>query len=199
MDTTDTNWQAVEDAYRAGILPLGTICRNFDITRSQLQAKSITGGWSRDLLQHARAEIAEALLLNRPADPRDAVAVSAAVAVEVIRSHRKDISRLRDIAAQTMERLGELVQDGITFTIDQEGKSVASPAALVLGKAQGIAGALDQIASAYTRIVELERIAFGLNESPLVAITPGAADPTAGLAASVQIYLPQNHRDPVPE
>lgn len=197
---SERDWSLIEQDYRAGVLPLATVSRVHGVTRSDLLQHAEKNGWTRDLISQVRQEINERLTgaADTSEADEDAVARAARVAVEIVRSHRKDLSRLRGVAEGAIARLGELIEDGLVLG-DGDDKAF-NPAAVLLGKTQGAASALDQIASAYSRIIEMERQAFGLDAlTPSVSAGAAVKTPNGQAAANVTFYLPSNHRDPTPE
>lgn len=197
----DTDWGQVELDYRAGVMSINNVCDTHGITRSRLMDKVAQEGWSRDLMSQVRAEVNERLYMARRHEERakDHVTVAAQVMVDVIYRHRHDICHLRSTITKAFHGINELMDMDITNedgNIDKAElilRNVRS--ALLLGKTQGVVSALDTLASAYQRVITMERQAFGLDG--LVSTSAYMQEESGPPAATVQLYLPVNHRDPV--
>jgi hypothetical protein len=177
------------------------ICHVHNIPRTRLLHKAAQEGWSRDLISQVRAEVNERLYVNRRGevpDVRDNISSAAQVIVETIYQHRRDISDLRNTATKALDHVNALLDLDLESDDGEIDKSQAIlrqvQAGLILGKTQGVVGALDVLASAYQRIVAMERQAFGLEG--LAAATPQIESEQSNPAATVQVYLPANHREP---
>lgn len=199
----DRDWKEIEIDYRGAVMPISTICRVHGVSRSLLMDHAARNGWTRDLISQVRMEVNERLYtqeLSRPVPENDVVAKAAEVMVAVVRSHRKDIAKLRGVASQAMDHFALLMAEGVfeEYT-DEDGNTKVrlNKSALVLGKTQGVATALDNLASAYARIIDMERKAFGFDTggSASVGISMGG-DPNSVPQAQVTFYMPDNGRDP---
>jgi hypothetical protein len=195
----DIDWDKVELDYRAGALSLGSICNFHNITRQQLMGKVSSGAWTRDLMSQVRAEVNERLFMSRQREEqgKDHVAIAAQVTIDVVMGHRRDIRHLREIFVKTLDRINEIVEVDLSDPSQLEDsaevlRSLNSRA--ILGRNQGVVGAIDTLASAYQRIIALERQAFGLDSLTTVSANVTETQPTA----TVQLFLPVNHRDPMP-
>lgn len=198
----DTDWRQVELDYRAGVMSINNVCAIHGITRQRLMERVASDGWSRDLMSQVRAEVNERLYMNRrhEAQAQDHVSAAAQVMVEAVYRHRHDIAHLRSTVSRTIQQVNDLLDMEVT---DDKGdldraelilRNVRS--SLLLGKTQGIVNALDVLASAYQRVITMERAAFGLDS--LVSTASYTQDSESNVpTATVQLYLPANHRDPV--
>lgn len=201
---SEIEWNKVELDYRSGVMSIGMICRVHGLNRTTLMDHVASAGWVRDLMSQVRAEVNERLYMDRKEEAAkdDAVSVAAEMMVQVVLSHRKDIQSLRAVLNKTMARFNELLDTGVfEEVISEDGKKVTyrpTQAAMVLGKTQGVATALDNLASAFQRVIEMEREAFGFGG--LGGAASAKEDNTMNRpVATVQVYLPANHRDPNPE
>jgi hypothetical protein len=196
----DHNWPQIELDYRAGVMSINAICSIHSVSRQSLMGHVANNGWTRDLLAQVHAEVNERLYLNRQKEQceNDHVAAAAEVMVGAIRKQRADIENMRGafntILARVQEILDcEVTEDGL---INKNKVMIrAIEVALLFGKSQGAVGAMDTLASAYQRIMTMERQAYGLDG--LAAFAQQQGEPGQLPAATVQIYLPDNHRNPV--
>ena len=112
-----TDWEAIEAAYRAGVLSLREVARQHSLAVSTLHKRVRAKGWRRDLSPAVRQEAQSRLAreLAPPADPeeqergdRRIVDAAAATQVEVVRQHRNTLSRSRDIANRLLDDMREV-------------------------------------------------------------------------------------------
>ncbi len=195
------DWNLIEADYRGAVMPISTICRVHGIERHRLMTYAASNAWTRDLASQVRMAVNEALYRAEQDDPMsddDAITRAAAVVIGVVRSHRKDISALRGLVTQAMTHFQKLMEEGVLIDcVNEDGTQGVkiSKSALVLGKTQGVATALDNLASAYARVVELERMAFGLDMKAAPSVGMSVGDSNGNPVAQMHIYLPDNHRD----
>lgn len=202
------DWSQIEADYRGGVLSVSAICRVHNVSRATLMDRVASKGWTRDLASQVRIAYAERMMLanDEKIDENDAIQKAAAVMVEVTRSHRKDLTRMREVANMAMDNLAKILGEGVFEEVEVDGKKVQvmRPEAIVLGKTQGVANALDQVASAYRRILDMENQVYGIADVASTILTGngaagGAGSDGSGKVAQVSIYIPHNHRDPLPE
>ena len=159
------DWAALEREYRAGQLGVAELARLHDINPATIYKQAKRRGWTRDLAPAVRRRIAARL--EAPASAEEAeetVEVAAERAVHVIRSHRRDIARLRRIA----EELARRIESTLVASADDE----AAP----VGGREGLDGALVRLAQVTARVIMLERAAFGLDERAKAPAVSGAAE-----------------------
>jgi hypothetical protein len=196
----DHDWGKIELDYRAGVLSINNICSSHSVSRTLLMAHVANNGWTRDLLSQVHAEVNERLYLNRRRETEieDHISAAAEVLAEAIRTHRRDIGEMRGTFNQILALVKNVLESDITEDglISKNRVMIrAVEIALLFGKSQGAVGAMDTLASAYQRIVALERQAYGIDGLASFAQT---GEPGQLPAATVQVYLPDNHRDPRP-
>lgn len=93
---TATDWEAIELAYRAGVLSVPEIAKQHGITHSAVQKRAKAKGWSRDLSAKVRKAVATQLVATKvatvsPATERAAIESAGATVVQRFREHRRDI------------------------------------------------------------------------------------------------------------
>lgn len=164
-----TDWVKVEREYRAAQMSISAICAQFGITRSQLNEKISQFGWSRNLQADVNVAAQEAIL-RRTAGPfgTDEVAPNivdkaADRTADLVMGHRGDLTRLRTLALRMTDRLEHLLADGAI--VDPDGRIDVHPLdSKLLGKADGTISALVRLTDAYSKIITMERQAYGLDD-----------------------------------
>lgn len=160
------DWEAIEREYRAGQLSVVEISRQHGVSRTLVNRKAGKNGWKRDLTDRVRREIKARLAVEDVPRVSDDVSAGVAAAnagravedaasrgIAVLREHRADIARLRRIASQLAIRLEERIANG------PGGKEC-------VGDKESLTDALEKLSRIATRITQLERQAFNLNDAP---------------------------------
>jgi len=177
----ETDWEAVEREYRAGQLSVSEIGRQHGVSHTAINKRAKKDGWSRDLAARVRQEVSARLVSGEvsAANAHEAVDVAAQRGVEVVRSHRRDIGRGRDVLARLIEELDMVtahraeIEDEIeAFITVESGESDAAKARAEKRRAamhravslSSRAGAMMSLSSAMKNVVVLERQAFSLDE-----------------------------------
>lgn len=186
-DRQPIDWELVEREYRAGIKSLRVIATECGCTHGGIRKRAEREGWSRDLSAKVRAaaqaKLAAELVSTdavstsvSKANERDIIEANAAVQVAVVREHRKDISRIRGLAARLMDDLETAVGNRETLEAlieeackpaDGEGrfdqrrynammKAVALPEHVTTA---------ESLSRMLKNMIPLERQAFSINDS----------------------------------
>ena len=155
-DERSINWPAIEIDYRAGVKSLRVLAAEYGISHGAINKRARRDGWSRDLSARiaertremvSRAAVsAEDTAVSRAAE-KAVVEANATLQADIILAHRTDIQAAR---ALVVSMLGELDAAGQA----REELSLSSRAVIV-----------DKLSGALSRLVALEREAFGLNRS----------------------------------
>lgn len=153
-DERSINWPAIEIDYRAGVKSLRVLAAEYGISHGAINKRARRDGWSRDLsariaertreLVSRAAVSAEDTAVSRAAE-KAVVEANATLQADIIMAHRTDIQAAR---ALVVSMLGELDAAGQA----REELSLSSRAVIV-----------DKLSGALSRLVALEREAFGLN------------------------------------
>lgn len=174
MARSKADWEAIEREYRAGQISVNALAKSYGITEGAIRKRAKKESWPRDMTQAVREEVRSELVRSevRDSNVRTAVSDAAARGVEVIRSHRKDIARGREITARlldeldtTTSRLGELEE----LIGDETAKDKSPQRRLAMERAISLpsrASAMASLAVSMQRLVGLERQAFNLDEAP---------------------------------
>jgi hypothetical protein len=133
---------AVERDYRAGQLSNREIARRHGRSESWVRKIAKENGWARDLAEAVRQRVREDLVREGILANGDAEIVdeAAAIGVEVVRSHRRDIAKLRQAAAGLIDELGR------DLKITERSRVISD------------------LAATMARLIPMERQAFGLDE-----------------------------------
>ena len=182
-DRKPIDWERVEADYCAGVKSIREIARENGVTDTGVRDKAKKAGWSRSLTGKVAAK-AERLLRNealrsqlrteKAASDRELVEASAQAIVNVKLSHRKSISRQRDLVERLLQELE--AQTGDTELFDQLGELMHSPDDKGVDKLNDIykkviatpqrIDSLKKLAETLKHLIYLEREAFDIVPAP---------------------------------
>jgi hypothetical protein len=117
MTTKQPDWEAIERAYRAGMLSLRAMAEQFGSKESTIRSRASKNGWKMDLTAQVKAATKEKLSRSTSrttvaqSDVReDAQIIEEAsdVAASIVLSHRTDLAQWRGIANKLRDALDEL-------------------------------------------------------------------------------------------
>lgn len=111
---TRPDWEAIESAYRAGVLSVREIASHHGLTHTSINKRAKRDGWERDLKAKVKAK-ADALVSKREVSrqvstetaltERQLIEASAEVIANVRMQHRGDIKRARELANALLDEL----------------------------------------------------------------------------------------------
>jgi uncharacterized radical SAM superfamily Fe-S cluster-containing enzyme len=167
MTTKQPDWEAIERAYRAGLLSIREIASTQGITHGAINKRAKRDGWERDLKAKIKAK-ADALVSKRtvstsvstktPDTEREIIEVNAEVIANVRMAHRGDISRGRRLTNKLLDELGELMRDPDDNGFDRRneiyGKVISLP---------GRSKTMKEMAETLKTLISLERQAYDLD------------------------------------
>ncbi|MGU9857037.1 hypothetical protein [Pseudomonas sp. LF245] len=180
MITKQPDWEAIERAYRAGLLSIREIASTQGITHGAINKRAKRDGWERDLKAKIQAK-ADSLVSKRTVSTevstkqadteREIIEVNAEVIANIRMAHRGDISRGRRLTNKLLdelegltdnrelfEELGELMRDpddnGFDKRNDLYGKVISLP---------GRTKTMKELAETLKTLVALERQAYDLD------------------------------------
>jgi hypothetical protein len=177
----EIEWKAIELDYRAGLKTLRVMADEYGLSHVAINKRAKRDGWTRDLSAKIRAK-AEYLvtksLVNKSVNKKDLVTenqmVDAAAETQstIIITHRKDISRSRDIGTKLLlelekqtehpeqfVELGDLMLDA-TLNYDKINEAYR--------KVVGMPGRVDsyrKLVESLKTMISLERQAFGISDN----------------------------------
>ncbi|UEH06313.1 hypothetical protein [Pseudomonas sp. HN8-3] len=180
MTTKQPDWEAIERAYRAGLLSIREIASTQGITHGAINKRAKRDGWERDLKAKIQAK-ADSLVSKRTVSTevstkqadteREIIEVNAEVIANVRMAHRGDISRGRRLTNKLLDelegltdnrelydQLGELMRDpddnGFDKRNDLYSKVISLP---------GRTKTMKELAETLKTLVALERQAYDLD------------------------------------
>ncbi|WP_288656573.1 hypothetical protein [Pantoea sp. UBA6567] len=112
MATPD--WEAIESAYRAGLLSVREIASQHGITHTAINKRAKKEGWERDLKAKIKAkaellvskrEVSKQVSSEKMVSERQLIEANAEVIANVRMEHRGDIRRARNIANSLFDEL----------------------------------------------------------------------------------------------
>lgn len=126
------DWEAIESAYRAGVLSVRELAGKYGISHQAISKRAKKGGWERDLKAKVQAkadalvakrEVARQVATESTISERQLIEATAEVIATVRMEHRGDIRRARELTntlfdelagecgdVAALEQLGELMR-----------------------------------------------------------------------------------------
>ena len=134
MTIKQPDWEAIERAYRAGVLSIREIASTQGITHGAVNKRAKRDGWERDLKAKIKAK-ADALVSRRTVSTevstkaadteREIIELNAEVIANIRMAHRGDISRSRRLTIKLLDELEGLTDNRELF--DQLGELMRNP------------------------------------------------------------------------
>ena len=138
------DWEAIEREYRKGVESVREIAAAFGITHAAIQKRAKRDGWTRDLAERIRKEVASKVAAPVATTEAATIAEGVAKGVELLGRHQRRAARLLRAVDRAIDRL--------------EADGGISPDKLATG--------LNALASATKTLTGLERQAHGLSDDP---------------------------------
>lgn len=178
MTTKQTDWEAIERAFRAGALSIRTIADRHGVSDTAIRKRAKAGGWERDLSEQVRKEVRNKLVRgevrdDQPANPENDAEIIEEAAQEgatVVRSHRRDIRKATNLADLLMDdllltiRKREEIEDAIEDETREDKNGMRRASMLAAVALPSNAKTLFQLSSAMKNLQILERQAFNLDD-----------------------------------
>lgn len=183
MTVKQPDWEAIERAYRAGLLSIREIASAHGLTHGAINKRAKRDGWERDLKAKIKAK-ADSLVSKRtvstsvstktPDTEREIIELNAEVIANVRMAHRGDISRSRRLTNKLLDELEALTdeQGTIKELIAQlkdadhdDGEAMADVLALAnkMGALPSRTKTMKELAETLKTLVALERQAYDLD------------------------------------
>lgn len=108
------DWEAIESAYRAGMMSLREIASQHDITHGAINKRAKKEGWERDLREKiklkadalvSKREVSTKVSTEKAVSERILIEANAEVIATVRMEHRGDIRRARELANALFDEL----------------------------------------------------------------------------------------------
>ncbi|MFJ4130859.1 hypothetical protein [Pseudomonas cyclaminis] len=183
MTTKQPDWEAIERAYRAGVLSVREIAASCGVSHTAIQKRAKANGWERDLKAKIKAK-ADSLVAKREVaiqvasksveTEREIIEVNAEVIANIRMAHRGDISRGRRLTNKLLDELEALTdeQGTIKELIAQlkgadhdDGDAMSDVLALAnkMGALPTRTKTMKELAETLKTLVALERQAYDLD------------------------------------
>ncbi|APO81646.1 hypothetical protein EGJ22_06735 [Pseudomonas sp. p99-361] len=183
MSTKQPDWEAIERAYRAGVLSVREIAAAHEVSHTAINKRAKRDGWDRDLKAKIKAK-ADALVSRREVSTevsskqaeteREIIELNAEVIANIRMAHRGDISRSRRLTNKLLDELESLTdeQGTIKELIDQlkdgdheDGEAMADVLALAkkMSALPARTKTMKELAETLKTLVALERQAYDLD------------------------------------
>ena len=186
MTKRKIDWSAIEQEYRTGQLSIRQIGRTYDVSEAAVRKRAKSEGWQRDLSEAVRREVRNQLVRSEvrtpharedgePLDEEDekAVETAAARAVDVITRHRTAIGKQAQIVELATDLLYQIMTNQLQpedVVVYKNGKPTGETKkgwpklTHILGPFDTVPEACSKLAQATSRLVAMERQAYGLDE-----------------------------------
>lgn len=198
------DWEAIERAYRAGILSVREIASQHGITHGAINKRAKKEGWDRDLKAKIKAK-ADALVSKRSvstevstrnADTEREIIESNATAIANVRmAHRGDIRRSRGLVNKLLDELESLTDNAELF--DALGEMMEKPDDNGIDKLNDLynrvislpsrSKTMKDLADTLKTLISLERQAYDLENAG------ESADPGAGITSRDPLEAAQEY------
>ncbi|CNL33288.1 Uncharacterised protein [Yersinia frederiksenii] len=178
---TKPDWEAIESAYRAGLMSIREIASQHGITHGAINKRAKRDGWERDLKAKIKAK-ADALVSKREVSTqvstekalseRILIEANAEVIANVRMEHRGDIRRAREITnalfdelgaecadIEALRKLGELMLDP-----DENGRDRLNEAYQSIIALPERVKAVKALSDAMKNLIGLERQAYDIGD-----------------------------------
>lgn len=183
MTSKQPDWEAIERAYRAGVLSVREIAAANEVSHTAINKRAKRDGWDRDLKAKIKAK-ADALVSKREVSTevsskqaeteREIIELNAEVIANIRMAHRGDISRSRRLTNKLLDELESLTdeQGTIKELIDQlkdgdheDGEAMADVLALAkkMSALPARTKTMKELAETLKTLVALERQAYDLD------------------------------------
>lgn len=183
MTTKQPDWEAIERAFRAGVLSVREIAAAHEVSHTAINKRAKREGWDRDLKAKIKAK-ADALVSRREVSTevsskqaeteREIIEFNAEVIANIRMAHRGDISRSRRLTNKLLDELESLTdeQGTIKELIDQlkdgdheDGEAMADVLALAkkMSALPARTKTMKELAETLKTLVALERQAYDLD------------------------------------
>ncbi|HFE8586075.1 TPA: hypothetical protein ACGAQD_002719 [Proteus mirabilis] len=175
------DWEAIESAYRAGVMSIREIASQYEITHQAISKRAKKEGWERDLKAKVKAraenlvakrEVASLVATEKAISERQLIEVNAEVIANVRMEHRGDIRRARELTnnlfdelsaecadVPALRKLGELM-----FSPDDNGRDKLNEIYHSIISLPERVKSAKSLSETFKNLVGLERQAYGLDD-----------------------------------
>ncbi|HEM8199945.1 TPA: hypothetical protein U2M28_004019 [Providencia stuartii] len=175
------DWEAIESAYRAGVMSIREIASQYEITHQAISKRAKKEGWERDLKAKVKAraenlvakrEVASLVATEKAISERQLIEANAEVIANVRMEHRGDIRRARELTnnlfdelsaecadVPALRKLGELM-----FSPDDNGRGKLNEIYHSIISLPERVKSAKALSETLKNLVGLERQAYGLDD-----------------------------------
>ncbi len=183
MAKAGVDWERIEADYSAGVKSLREIAAEHGVTEGTIRARAKKNEWPRNIAAKVaakaekilrREELRSELRSEKQASEKEVIAASAQAIVNVKLSHRKSISRQRELVERLLQELE--AQTGDVDLFGQLGELMHSPDDKGVDKLNEIykkviatpqrIDSLKKLAETLKHLIYLEREAFDITPAP---------------------------------
>lgn len=179
---TKPDWEAIESAYRAGLMSIREIASQHGITHGAINKRAKRDGWERDLKAKIKAK-ADALVSKREVSTqvstekalseRILIEANAEVIANVRMEHRGDIRRAREITNALFDELGAECADiealrklgELMLQPDENGRDRLNEVYQSIIALPERVKAVKALSDAMKNLIGLERQAYGIDDN----------------------------------
>ncbi|EMW6872772.1 MULTISPECIES: hypothetical protein [Providencia] len=176
------DWEAIESAYRAGVMSIREIASQYEITHQAISKRAKKEGWERDLKAKVKAraenlvakrEVASLVATEKAISERILIEANAEVIANVRMEHRGDIRRARELTnnlfdelsaecadVPALRKLGELM-----FSPDDNGRDKLNEIYHSIISLPERVKSAKALSETLKNLVGLERQAYGLDDA----------------------------------
>lgn len=176
------DWEAIESAYRAGVMSIREIASQYEITHQAISKCAKKEGWERDLKAKVKAraenlvakrEVASLVATEKAISERQLIEANAEVIANVRMEHRGDIRRARELTnnlfdelsaecadVPALRKLGELM-----FSPDDNGRDKLNEIYHSIISLPERVKSAKALSETLKNLVGLERQAYGLDDA----------------------------------
>lgn len=175
------DWEAIESAYRAGVMSIREIASQYEITHQAISKRAKKEGWERDLKAKVKAraenlvakrEVASLVATEKAISERQLIEANAEVIANVRMEHRGDIRRARELTnnlfdelsaecadVPALRKLGELM-----FSPDDNGRDKLNEIYHSIISLPERVKSAKALSETLKNLIGLERQAYGLDD-----------------------------------
>lgn len=190
---TRPDWEAIESAYRAGVMSLREIASQHGISDTAIRKRAKKDGWSRDLAAKIQAkaddlvrrrEVRTKVRTQNATSERELIEANAEVIATVRMEHRGDIRRARNLAnalfdeleaecadVDALRKLGEMMLD-----VDENGRDRLNELYHAIISMPERVKSMKALSETLKNLIGLERQAYSMDEGEKDKVVDALSD-----------------------
>lgn len=175
------DWEAIESAYRAGVMSLREIASQHDITHGAINKRAKKEGWERNLKEKinqkaealvSKREVSTKVSTEKTISERILIEANAEVIANVRMEHRGDIRRARELANALFDELSTECADvpalsklgDLMFNPDDNGRDKLNEIYHSIISLPERVKSAKALSETLKNLIGLERQAYGLDD-----------------------------------